>query len=262
MTAGMSPVTQKGIPRLSGGLNFRPIGAYPALDGRKVRANTLYRSGTTHALTAEDLAELELLRIRYAIDFRSNGEREKHPSRLTGIADLSYWFRNHDHIAGDLKKLLEGPDAGAKRSRDLMVDSYKRLPYELEQAYRALFSHLVKGQFPLVFSCTAGKDRTGVAAALVLAALRVPRHFILEDYLLSEGSFDQSRAHFINELGTEYFARLDRGAWEPLLRVDADYLNAMFDEVHKTHGTVERYLDERLDVGRQDLERLRDNLLE
>jgi protein-tyrosine phosphatase len=258
----MAPVTPAPIPTLSGAVNFRPIGGYPAADGRKVRANTLYRSGTMHALTAEDLAELERLGIRYAIDFRSNSERQRHPSRLAGIAALSYWFRDHDHIAGDLKKLLEGPDAGAKRSRDLMIDSYKRLPYDLEQAYRALFAHLVKGQFPLVFSCTAGKDRTGVAAALVLAALRVPRDLILEDYLLSEGSFDQSCAHFISELGTEYFARLDRGVWEPLLRVNADYLNAMFDAVHQTHGTVERYLEERLDVGRQELERLRVNLLE
>ncbi len=250
------------IPRLEGALNFRDLGGYCAADGRSVRWKTLYRSGTTHAMTRNDVASLESSGIRYAYDFRSNNERRHYPTRLTDIARLTYRFRDHDRLPGDIKRLLSSPDARADRSRQLMISTYRQLPYEFEDAFRSLFQYLSNGDLPLVFNCTAGKDRTGVAAALVLSALGVDREAILEDYMLTEQFFEQSCDLMLGAGGAGLFSKVDRAVWEPLMRVHPDYLNAMFDQVQESHGSVEGYLQEQLGVDREQIRRLRAHLLD
>jgi len=76
------------IPNLVGALNFRDVGGYPTIDGRRVKWNQLYRSGTTHAMTDEDLQYVFARGIRYACDLRSNSERHHQPGRLSGIANI------------------------------------------------------------------------------------------------------------------------------------------------------------------------------
>ena len=250
------------LPPLEGALNFRDLGGYRTADGRSVRWMTLYRSGTTHAMTAADIAHLESLGIRYAYDFRSNTERRQHPSRLTEISELSYGFRDHDSIPGDIKLLLRAPGAVPEHSHRLMIALYRSLPYELEDAYRSFFRHLTEGNLPLVFNCTAGKDRTGVAAALLLSALGVPRDVVVEDYMATGQFFERSCELILTEKNMALFSRADRKLWEPLMRVHEDYVAAMFDEVCESHGSVERYLEQRLGVDETSLERIRSWLLE
>lgn len=250
------------IPRLDGALNFRDLGGYAAADGRSVRWKILYRSGTTHAMTRDDVASLESSGIRYAYDFRSNNERRHYPTRLTDIAQVAYRYRDHDRLPGDIKRLLSSPGTDAGRARALMISTYRQLPYEFEDAFRSLFQYLSNGDLPLVFNCTAGKDRTGVAAALVLSALGVARETILEDYMLTDQFFEQSCDMMIGTGGAGLFSKVDRAVWEPLMRVHPDYLNAMFDQVRESHGSFERYLNEQLGVDQEQIERLRTQLLE
>ncbi len=249
------------IPKLEGALNFRDLGGYSAADGRSVRWKILYRSGTTHAMTRDDVSVLESSGIRYAYDFRSNNERRHYPTRLTDIAQVTYRYRDHDRLPGDIKRLLSSPGADAGRSRALMISTYRQLPYEFEDAFRSLFQYLSNGDLPLVFNCTAGKDRTGVAAALVLSALGVSRETILEDYLLTDQFFEQSCEMMLGK-GAGLFSKVDRAVWEPLMRVDPDYLNAMFDQLNESHGSVERYFNEQLGIDRHRIDRLRIHLLD
>jgi protein-tyrosine phosphatase len=234
------------IPALDGALNFRDLGGYAAADERTVRWNTVFRSGTTHTMTPGDIAALERRGIRYAFDLRSNKERRDYPNRLIDITDLSYRYRDHDKLPGDIRRLLHAHDASAEDSHKLMIAMYRELPYEFEEAFRSLFRYVADGELPLVFNCTAGKDRTGVAAALLLTALGVPREVVLEDYLLTDQFFEQSCNVIMRE---------------PLMRVHADYLNAMFDELHDKHGSVQGYFDT-LGVDATLINRMRDELLE
>jgi protein-tyrosine phosphatase len=250
------------IPQLEGALNFRDLGGYRAADGRTVRWNHVYRSGTTHALTTSDVARLGARGIRFAYDLRSNNERRSHPNRLRDIANLDYRFRDHDHLPGDIRRLLKSRDVRAEDSRRAMIDVYKKLPHEFEDAFRALFHSLAAGEVPLVFNCTAGKDRTGAAAALLLTALGVPREAVLEDYLLTAQFFERSCAMMLNEGGAPLFASLDRAVWEPLMQVYPEYLEAMFDQVAASHGSVERYLQDQLGMDDARTDQLRDQLLE
>jgi protein-tyrosine phosphatase len=125
-----------------------------------------------------------------------------------------------------------------------------------------LFGHLENGDLPLVFNCTAGKDRTGVAAALILTAVGVPHELIIEDYLLSERCFDRSCEIILEGSLATLFAGVDRSIWEPLMRVHADYLSAAFDEIDRSHGSVDRYFAKELNLSESARARIRLNLLD
>jgi protein-tyrosine phosphatase len=254
--------SEKRFPDLAGALNFRDMGGYLAVDGRRIRWKRLYRSGTTHAMTGADLEHLSAGGIRYAYDLRSNGERRYQPNRLTSIDDLEYRFLDHDRISGDITRALRDSEALPEHSRNMMTSIYRRLPYDFRDAYSELFQHLANDDLPLVFNCAAGKDRTGVAAALILTALGVPRETVLEDYLLTDQCFDRSCELILQGTRKHPFAGVKREVWEPVMRVDGAYLTAMFEQVNVSHGSVENYLAQDLGVGDQTLERIRHHLLE
>jgi Tyrosine phosphatase family len=168
---GEPPPDHTRAPKLVGGLNFRDMGGYATIDGRCVRWNKLYRSGTTHAMTSADMARIASFGIRFACDLRSNTERRRHRSKLDGAANIEYRSFGHDKLEGDLARYLQMPNKRPEQSRELMMSVYQKLPYDFREPYRALFVHLANADLPLVFNCAAGKDRTGIAAALVFTAL-------------------------------------------------------------------------------------------
>ncbi len=247
------------IPELDRSLNFRDLGGYPAADGRMVKWRTLFRSGTTHAMTERDLEQLH--HLRFAYDLRSNRERRAQPTRLTQIPGLSYHCRDHEQIGGDIQRLFDSPHAMPEHAHELMVNVYRELPYDFAESFRTLFGMLARGDLPLVFNCAAGKDRTGVAAALLLTALGVPRKIIFEDYLLTEQFFDRSCELLLNEHYRDLFGKVERAVWEPLMRVHPDYLQAMFDRLDQAHGSVEGYLRDRVGLDDDSIAKLRHLLL-
>lgn len=263
MTPSVEPqLTRSRVPNLTGALNFRDLGGYATVDGRSVRWNSLYRSGTTHAMTQEDLAHLGVRGIRYAYDLRSKAERRQYPNKLNGVADIEYRFLDHDQRHGDIARYIEAGFKGPEQTRELMFSLYKKFPYDFRDAYRALFVHLANGDLPLVFNCTAGKDRTGVAAALILTALGVPRETVVDDYVLTEQFLERNSELILRGNGDALFAGVGREIWEPLMRADAAYLQVMFDQLTSAHGSVDQYLEEELGVTDEAMARIRRNLLD
>jgi len=258
----MTGKTMERVPQLEGALNFRDLGGYRASDGRTVRWHQVYRSGTTHALTTADVIRLGEHGILYAYDLRSNKERRDQPNRLRDIANLDYRYRDHDHLPGDIRRLLKSPDVRAEHAHQVMIELYQKLPYEFEDAFRALFRSLADGDLPLVFNCTAGKDRTGVAAALLLTALGIPHDAVMEDYLLTGQFFERSCDMILRHGGVSLLESIDRAIWEPLMRVHPEYLEAMFDQLRASHGSVDAYLHDRLGMDARSLGALCANLLE
>lgn len=247
---------------LEGGLNFRDMGGYPAADERTVRWGVLYRSGTTFGMTPADTSQIASFGIRYAYDLRSNGERRRHPNVLQQIELVEYKYTDHDKLPGDLGRAVRDPDISVVKARDMMLHLYRQLPHTFRDAYRSLLLHLAHGDVPLVFNCTAGKDRTGVAAALILTALGVPREQVVADYLLTTRCFERSyEIIFSSESGTG-LGDVQRDVWDVVLRADADYLNAMFEHLETHYGSVMRYLEHELGINHATLQTLQGNLLE
>lgn len=251
-------VAERLLP-LEGGRNFRDLGGYRASDGRTVRWGKIYRSGSMSGLTAQDFDYLGRLGIRSVYDLRTERERKGEPNRWATAAQIGYWARDYAMSGGDLSRLAD-PKVTAAEARQLMAESYRAIPYEQAPAYREMFRQLASGQTPLAFNCTIGKDRAGIAAALVLTALGVPRETVVADYGLTNRYLPMAleRDKAINPK----MAALPRHVAEVLLVADPAYLEMAFEEMSKRNGSPEGYLREVIGLSAADQARLKAFLLE
>ncbi len=255
----------QGVFILEGQQNFRDIGGSRDVDGSLVASGEVYRSGELSTLTDADLIRFEGLGIRTVVDFRSEVEATLHHDRLP--ASVTYhpfpiMPGSRDSSAERLFKTFNPTDFPA------FEDVYRSLVREHASEYRALI-HLVADpdSRPLVFHCTAGKDRTGVAAALLLTLLGVAWPHVEEDFLESNAILSQ-QAPEIMERWTRSLAdsgrQLDpdtRDRLKRLLRVEPSYLAAARDEMITLGGSVDAYLAEYLGIEDHIRSALRQQLL-
>jgi protein-tyrosine phosphatase len=213
-------------------------------------------------MTEEDLKQLNSAGVRFAYDLRSRSERRTQVSKLPELSGIQYDWFDHDQTTGDLQRALRLPESSPEGMRQLMMSTYESLPYDLRHAYRSLFLHLADGDVPIVVNCTAGKDRTGVAAALVLSVLGVQRDAVFDDYLLTRQFFDRTCAIVLQGKYVALFDGVDRKVWEPLMKTDTAYLHAMFDRLNREHGSVIGYVESELGISPALIERIQMNLLE
>ncbi len=253
-------VAERLLP-LEGGRNFRDLGGYATSDGKHVRWGMVYRSGAMSGLTPGDYAYLGKLGIRTVCDFRTNDERKAEPNTWVEAAKLDYWTRDYALSMGNLGGMFaDRSKLTAETMRAMMTGLYRKFPVEQVPAFREMFAKLLVGKLPLAFNCTAGKDRTGTAAALLLTALGVPYETIMHDFLLSNEMLtpamlanDKSLSRILGALPPEVSA--------PLIGVERGYLEAAFDQITKDYGSVESYLERELSVGSKERKALRKKLL-
>jgi protein-tyrosine phosphatase len=255
---------------LEGGRNFRDLGGYETEDGRHVRWGRLFRSGAMAQLTPSDYGYLSELRIRVICDFRSKAERADEPTRW--LADPTPRFLAWDGaIQEDESPLIEAltaDDASQKTVREAMAELYRHIPYVFADRYRELFRVLALGEAPLAFHCSAGKDRAGVAAALLLTALGVPRETVIEDYAMSDkvvdymALIDAADPQRVSESSIAYLLQLPRELLAPILWSDPIYIGTMFDELERNHGSAMAFIHDQLGFGNAAIGSLRDQNLE
>lgn len=246
---------------LKGGRNIRDLGGYAAQDGRQVRWGLIFRAGSLVGLTEADWAYLCQGGLRTICDLRTTRERAREPFAWADAAGLSYWARDHEASFAELSERIRTGYPDGEEARTGMKAGYRELPYEQAPAYRQLFGHLRAGEVPLLFNCAAGKDRTGVAAALVLTALGVPRATVVEDYLLTEQVLRAQMTDKISRPG----GHLARQAPEVIAAIgaaDSAYIESALDGLAERHGSVLGYLEEVLEISAADVELIRDRLLE
>jgi protein-tyrosine phosphatase len=247
---------------LEGGLNFRELGGYHVANGRRVKFGRLFRSGATDALTARDRAMLESLEIRSIFDLRSNQERLESPHGLKDCFGITYHAHDHDRRGGNLFSLLDSPTLLARDIENAMLHMYQQLPYELADIYRALFQTIAKGSLPLVFNCAAGKDRTGVAAALLLSAIGVNWDVVLADYQLSQQFVPAITRKFSSSTLGGKLSRLAPALIAPVFDVRPSYLVAMREAIIARSGSIDAYLRAELGLNCCSLGQLRRQLLD
>ena len=249
---------------LEGVRNFRDLGGYLAAGGRRIRWRQLFRSASLGSLTARDHLALEALGLRAVFDLRATDERAREPVRWSGGPGPRLLDTDYVLDLSALSAVLPRPDADVGAARGAFRALYASLPRRFVPAYRGLFDALRRGEAPLAFNCSAGKDRTGVGAALLLSALGVPRSTILEDYLLSNEHY-RPGPEIAVAMGSRH------GAWlttlrpemmQVMLTVDASYLEAAFDAIEREHGSVEGYLEAELGIDRAARAALRERYTE
>jgi protein-tyrosine phosphatase len=223
--------------RLQGAPNFRDLGGYIGHQGRPLRWRHLFRSDHLAGLTADDHARLAPLRLARAFDFRGVDERASAPYDLPGVTQVSLAIE--PTVVQRMNELTAAGHAlTAPLVTQLMNDLYRALINDRADRFGELFEHLLDSDAPAVFHCTAGKDRTGVAAALVLLALGVPRDVVLQDYLLTN--------EFAMPLPPPHESSMPIEALAVLWRVQQDFLDTALHIIDTDHGGIGRYLRQRL----------------
>jgi protein-tyrosine phosphatase len=250
------------IVALTGAFNFRDIGGYETVEGQVVASRKIYRSGSLARLTPEDQEEIRRLGIRTVCDLRTTSERQRKPSLLPADTGIELWSRDYEMSTANLLTKIAEPGITGDACRSYIIDSYRHMAYEQADAYRELFLRIANGSLPLLFHCAAGKDRTGIGAALLLETLNVPRATVIEDYLLTELFLEQNVQSALSSLGLYVIRGMSRQVWEPLMRAEAIYLETMFEEVEARHGSVAGFLRDVLKLDDEIPRRIRERLLE
>jgi len=237
---------------LQGGRNFRDLGGYRTADGRTVKWGLLYRSGQMHDLTPADYVTLQKLGIRTVCDFRDTAERTKEPT-LWPAGQRPKVLSDDYALDMSAMRLPDDPSTWThEQVVTAMTATYPKLLDQFNGQYRRMFAELLAGDVPLAFHCTAGKDRTGVAAALLLTALGVPRATIVEDYLLSNQHMAPPPAH-----PTGFWAKLSPEAARTFAGVDRRYIDAVFAVTDRHPGGTMGYLRDELGLDAAKVAKLR-----
>jgi protein-tyrosine phosphatase len=237
---------------LAGASNFRDLGGYVARDGRVVRWRQIFRSNHLGHLTPEDVAVLRQLGVRCAFDFRGKDERSE---ALCGVEQIeTHSLPVEPTVVAALRAIhASGRPSTADDALEVMRDSYRGYVEHNTPRFRSLFTHLLEDRAPLVIHCTAGKDRTGFACALILHTLGVDDDVIADDYLLTN-QFYRRDPSVSSDLPDE--------VRQVLGTVQASFLAAAFETIKAGYGGLDNYLRDGLGIGAAEREALRQRYLQ
>ena len=250
----------------AGGNNFRELGGYLADEGKHVKWGQIYRGIPTGKLTGEaDRRLLDSLGLRLILDLRSSGEAKKEPdyvpdgARLVQICGLC--AEDGVEIAfapGDIEKLMQTAEEGESISQRL----YRRM-LTGNKAFKELFRALEAGETPILFHCSAGKDRTGVAAMLILLALGASDEVICADFeqtnACRKAEIDAVLAEHAAEIAADPACRV---RYYAMAGVDPAAAPFVLDTIRRKFGSAENYLETEYGLTPARLMRLRRMYLE
>ena len=250
----------------AGGNNFRELGGYLADEGKHVRWGQIYRGIPTGKLTGEaDRRLLDSLGLRLILDLRSSGEAKKEPdyvpdgARLVQICGLcAEDGAEIDFAPGDIEKLMQTAEEGESISQRL----YRRM-LTGNKAFKELFRALEAGETPILFHCSAGKDRTGVAAMLILLALGASDEVICADFeqtnACRKAEIDAVLAEHAAEIAADPACRV---RYYAMAGVDPAAAPFVLDTIRRKFGSAENYLETEYGLTPARLMRLRRMYLE
>lgn len=256
---------------LTGAPNTRDLGGLQTRDGRTVRSGRILRSGKLEFLTEADCEILKSVPLRTVVDFRTAREMREMPDVvIPGVEYVSC-------------PILEEMSGITRETAADEIPPYYRAAmaagYEAENRMTHLYLPLVEGEYSLthyqqfldlvlhhengalLYHCTAGKDRVGVATMLILTALGIDRETILEDYLLTNQYTAQELEEAVrrgkqysDDPSLEYAIRAFDSARER-------YLRRAWQSIDERYGSVETFMTERLDFGEEKQAALREKYL-
>jgi protein-tyrosine phosphatase len=237
-------VERRHVP-LEGAHNFRDVGGYQTEDGRRVRWGLFYRSDDLSALTDADLAQLHGLGLKLVCDFRSPEEKAEEPDRLPAertpeLVELPIFDESFSPVA--FREKITSGTLGDTDLRRMLVEGNRMFATRYAPQYAAMFERLTQpDQLPALVHCTAGKDRTGFAAAVLLRTLGVPLETVYEDFLLTNHYTAREIERTLWMIRLVSMFRTDPEQVRPVLGVERAYLEAAFGAVDERYGSFDAY---------------------
>lgn len=243
---------------LQGAVNFRDIGGYKTQDGHYVKWGEIYRSADMSKLTSGDLAVLEQKNITYDVDLRGNQEAKQAPDRLNPNTNYILCPAGSDNVNSNMMQSLKTIKIGGD---SVMISYYSNTTY-LADRYKPFFNKLLNlpNNQSLVFHCMAGKDRTGIAAALLLYALGVQYDTIVQDYVASNYYRKAENEKAVYSM--VYAMQVDEKVAKDVLSVKKEYLDATFNAIKIQYGSVDSFLKDQIGLDNQKIKLLKKKFLE
>lgn len=249
--------------------NLRDIGGYGTADGRRVRTGLVFRSADTSRVTDGDAVAFGELGIRTVFDLRTVSERAAAPDRDLGVREvvLDVIADSEVGVAANLVELTDDPAGltaalAGDRLAVLYDETYRQFVEAptADEAYATLFTEIARSEdIPVLFHCTAGKDRTGWAAASLLLFLGVSEEDVTHDYL-------QTNVQLLPALQPVFDSFATAGGDADLLKsvysVDRSYLDTALGVAVERYGSIEGYFADGLKLDADTLQAIRDRLTE
>ena len=257
------PIPTRRLP-INGGYNYRDLGGYPTFDGHTIKWRRLLRSGSLHRLTSQDLQYFSDMKLAKDIDLRSPRETKKEPDQVPGATEYianPIFSTDETRASQPISSFSDELNADPNRGRQHMRTIYHEMVAEPgpQQAYRDFFQQLLSAPAdrPVLFHCTAGKDRTGIGAYLLLNALEVQPDVIIKDYLLTNELVKGVQQDIKQKLTAGHFSSNYIQNSLDMASVKQEYLQTAQDAIQKISGSVDQYLKEVMQLSDSDLQALR-----
>lgn len=250
-------------------INFRDMGGYKAVDitgrSRQTLSQKLYRSGHFHDVNDESGSCLSGLGIELIFDFRTAQEKLKRPSHHACLTTPHTIALELDPGSGASFMRMRPAEAGtpasmgAEQMHSMMCELNRSLVTDHIDTYRVFFQHILSRQpSVMVFHCASGKDRTGLAAVLLLSALGVDRETVLSDYLLTNACMDVKHhvARAMADFDSEYKIVMSEDALTALYEVRLCYIEAALEKIDQVYGGMNCYLTQQMQLDETALKKL------
>lgn len=264
-TGEMREVSIRTLP-LEGTTNLRDLGGYQTSDGLFVRWGLLYRSAILTYLTPSDLEYLQQLGIRVVCDFRRKRENELAPETwIPGIAVDHLSLPMGEESGKGLETLISN-NPSTEQLRAIFIAHYgEDDAFKFSFQYAKVFTQLENDSVPLLYHCTAGKDRTGIFTAMLLLTLGVPEKTVLDDYsLTNKYILESSRSDFMQKMASASGYNLSTLSDEQrniLMAADPAYLEHVLRAIDAKYGSFDNYRRQVLNVSDEDATKLRRRFL-
>ena len=254
-------ICERRVP-LEGSVNFRDLGGYETVDGRRVKWGLVFRSDNLGRLTDRDVAYLQRMGIRLVCDFRTPAEAEKLPDRFPreGPAKYQHLPIRHGEFdpAGTFERIKKGDIEWM--TEEFMIKGYIKNIETFAPVWSTLFNCLSdRSSRPMVFHCTGGKDRAGVCAALILLTLGVPEETVIMDHGLSNV--------YIAGVLEKIYARIRSDGIDPqqvsaYFTAPKNAIVTVIDHIRQTYGSAAGYLRKKAGIEQKIIDQLKNDLLE
>jgi protein-tyrosine phosphatase len=258
---------QNRVLELEGIHNFRDYGGYAARDGARLKTGLLWRSGQHVDATADDLDKVAAVQLTTVIDLRGDSERAEYPcARPLGFAAQILFAAGETADGGHAPHVTAARNVvTAQDAYEAMLRFYPTMPFRpnLIAIYRLYFEALAERDGASLLHCLAGKDRTGVAAAVLHSLMGVHPDDIMSDYLLTNttGNIERRIAAGAKKVREGFGASMQEEAVRTLMSVHPAYLDAAFASISDTHGSVQAYARDVLGVDEARLAKIEARLL-
>ena len=256
------------VVALEGGHNFREVGGYPTRSGAKLRRAMLWRSAGLNRLSAIDCRTIRGLGIRAIADLRTEHERSVMPTAAEvsdGLLILS-WPNDASDVPRRAGERPAWRDLDRAALRGEVIRLYTFIAEAHAKQFGDVYRAIADGAAPILIHCTAGKDRTGLAIALLLELIGVTREWVIWDYEQTNIHLDKSKVDLESAMAVggsaEWLATLGPEGREMLLAADAAYLMSAIDGIEARYGSIEGFALEGLGISGDIIQELRRRLLE